>query len=135
MAIGMGLDTKMVGPASGHDHLSGHVAVKKPSSGNTPFGKNKAKEKKKRFRTKAAKILYQEEQAKQKRRKARRAQKKREKEQWKALMAHPEAVVGMGLEQLPVAWMNELGADQSTKRVDIDTFWLSCIDRQNEPCA
>jgi hypothetical protein len=128
MAIGMGLDTKMVVPTSGHDHLSGHVAVKEPMSGNTPFVK-KTMEKKIRFRTKAAKILYQEEHAKQKRRKARRARKKREKAQWRALMAHPEAVVGMGLEQLPVAWMNELGSDQSTKRVDIDAFWRRLVSK------
>ena len=44
-------------------------------------------------------------------------------------MAHPEAVVGMGLEQLPVAWMNELGSDQSTKRVDIDAFWRRLVSK------
>ena len=136
MAIGMGLDTKMVNfdPRKAHSSsLAEDVSsaaganIKKPAASKIPF--SKMKKKKPRFKTKAAKLLHIEKKAKEKRRKARKEERIAEKARWRALLAHPEAVVGLGFDELPTAWMNELGSDQSTKRVNIETFWRRLVSK------
>jgi hypothetical protein len=79
-------------------------------------GKPKKKTAKSRIKKRTKGAAAKKEERKNKSRKA-----------WSHLKMRKKTFAKVGIERLPIEWMNPLGADQSTRRLDIEPFWRRLV--------
>ena len=114
LAIGMGLEK-----AVRTDKMKDTMIAKKPENSKRLLGSGR----KKSFASKGRKQKKQSDSM------SSSDSKGGSKKGWGSVKKMRADIAKSGIDRLPDEWMNPLGADQSTRRISIETFWHNLVAR------